>query len=470
MYRVKNVEKPFGKGSVLFPLLSVVQINNADCGKENSSHSAKRTQDAHSWRHGLYVFCQIDQPEKQHGVSKHLPQPLSPLRSEILCYFALCIRQSAGGKPQRKQRSQQRPVAIYGKNHKHDYAGIPPPVCLDLFPDHKDQEAQEEEIQYPDLTVEDYQEMNHALYQVALSAGKSVVEIYAVHRDEGWENAGEQAVSGVIFWDNGADLLIAAPARIVKDAEALKATFSDNTTYNATLKKQDRNLGLAIIAIKRSDLSDSTRNQIQTAMLGNSNAVNRGDGVIVLGEQFGYAGGVGYGIISSTRNYRTVADGQYRLLDTDIAGSEKGSGILFNTAGEVIGICDQSELQRDGNLVSAYAISDIKEEIELLANGQGVPYIGVHGVVVTEKLAGEQGIPKGIYVREVEADSPAMQAGIQNGDVITEINKTDITGIAGLHKQIAEAGTGTQIRIKGQRRGADGYVDVTFDVTVGSKE
>lgn len=136
----------------------------------------------------------------------------------------------------------------------------------------------------------------------------------------------------------------------------------------------------------------------------------------------------------------------------------------------MIGICDQSELQRDGNLVSAYAISDIKEEIELLANGQGVPYIGVHGVVVTEKLAGEQGIPKGIYVREVEADSPAMQAGIQNGDVITEINKTDITGIAGLHKQIAEAGTGTQIRIKGQRRGADGYVDVTFDVTVGSKE
>ena len=89
---------------------------------------------------------------------------------------------------------------------------------------------------------------------------------------------------------------------------------------------------------------------------------------------------------------------------------------------------------------------------------------------MTEKLAGEQGIPKGIYVREVEADSPAMQAGIQNGDVITEINKTDITSITGFHKQITEAGTGTQIRIKGQRRGADGYVDVTFDVTVGSKE
>ena len=59
----------------------------------------------------------------------------------------------------------------------------------------------------------------------------------------------------------------------------------------------------------------------------------------------------------------------------------------------------------------------------------GVPYIGVHGVVVTEKLAGEQGTRKGIYVREVEADSPAMQAGIQNGDVITEINKRQISPV-----------------------------------------
>ena len=338
--------------------------------------------------------------------------------------------------------------------------------------DTKDQEAQDEEIQYPDLTVEDYQEMNHALYQVASAAGKSVAEIRAVHKDEGWENAEEQeeAVSGVIFWDNGADILIAAPARIVKDAEALKVTFSDNNIYNAALKKQDRNLGLAVIAVKRSDLSDSTKNQIRAATLGNSNVVSRGDGVIILGEQFGYAGGIGYGIISSTRNYRSAADGQYRLLDTDIAGSNTGSGILFNTAGEVIGICDQSELQRDSSLVSAYAISDIKEEIELLANGQGVPYIGIHGVVVTEKIANEQEIPKGIYVREVEADSPAMQAGIQNGDVITAIDKTDIAGIAGFHKQITEAGTGTQIKVKGQRRGADGYVDVIFDVTIGSKE
>lgn len=337
--------------------------------------------------------------------------------------------------------------------------------------DTQQQDTSEEETKYPDLSVEDYQEMNKALYQVALAAEKSVTEIRAVHQDEDWENSGEEttAVAGVIFWDNSAELLIAAPSRIAKDAEALKVTFTDNNTYTATLKKQDRNLGLAILAVKKSDLSDTTKKQIQTATLGNSNMMNRGDGVIALGDPFGYTSGVGYGVISSVRNYKSVADGQYRLLDTDIAGTEKGSSILFNTAGKVIGIADMEETGRDGSLIAAYAISDIKEEIELLANGQGVPYIGVHGVVVTEKISEEQGIPKGIYVKEVEADSPAMQAGIQNGDVITEVDKADVTSIAGYHKKMIEAGTGTQIKIKGQRRGADGYVDVTFDVTVGSK-
>lgn len=338
--------------------------------------------------------------------------------------------------------------------------------------DSQDQETTDEEIETPALTVKDYQELNEALYQVALEAEKSVTEVRAVHRDEEWEKSQEQTAgaAGVIFWDNGAEILIAAPAGIAKDAEALKVAFTDNNTYDAILKKQDRNLGLAIIAVKKADLSDGTRKQIKTATLGNSNMMSRGDGVIALGEQFGYTDGIGYGIISSTRNYKSAADGQYRLLDTDIAGTEKGSSILFNTSGEVIGISDQTETGREGNLVTAYAISDIKEEIELLANGQGVPYIGVHGVVVTEKVSEEQGIPKGIYVKEIEADSPAMQAGIQNGDVITQINKTDVASITGFHKKMAEAGTGTQIKVTGQRRGADGYVEVTFDVTIGSKE
>ena len=135
----------------------------------------------------------------------------------------------------------------------------------------------------------------------------------------------------------------------------------------------------------------------------------------------------------------------------------------------MIGICDQSELQRDGNLVSAYAISDIKEEIELLANGQGVPYIGVHGVVVTEKLAGEQGIPKGIYVREVEADSPAMQAGIQNGDVIVKIGEKNILSMKEYENQLEALHQGDTVTVTVQRKSVNEYKELEYQVNVGAR-
>ena len=333
-------------------------------------------------------------------------------------------------------------------------------------------ETEETSAVYPDLTVEDYREMNRSLYQVAIEAGKCVVEVGAVQDETVWENTKfneVNSVSGIIVWDNGTEILVLSPAGILKDAKSLSVTFADNAKYEAVLKKKDWNLGLAVFAVDKSQLSDSTKNQIRMAVLGNSNIVNRGEGVITLGKQFGYAGGVGYGVIGSVRNRVSVADGEYRILTTDIAAAENGSGVLFNLNGEVIGIEDQ-KITGQSNLVTAYAISDIKESIELLSNGKGVPYLGIHGVEVTESISQEQGIPEGIYVKEVEVDSPAMQAGIQSGDVITSVNKTDIITISGYHKKLMEFNVDDEIRIKCQRQGASGYVEVSFDVTVGSKK
>lgn len=266
-----------------------------------------------------------------------------------------------------------------------------------------DQEPDTEEeagevVEYPDLTVEDYCEMNRALYQVALTAGKCVAEVRAVHEEDGWENTKFDAVdsvSGVIVWNDGTDILVVAPSRVLKDASRIRISLCDNTEHEAVLKKQDRNLGLAVFAVSRGLLSDSTMSQIQVASLGNSNIVNRGDAVIALGKNFGYSGGTGYGIISSVKHRVAAADGEYRILTTDIPAADKGSGVLFNLNGEVVGIADQT-ISEKSPLVTAYAISGIKESIELLSNGRGVPYLGIHGVEVTESIFQEKGIPEGL--------------------------------------------------------------------------
>lgn len=357
---------------------------------------------------------------------------------------------------------------------KNEKVTIPEDEEQDEIEQTEKEEQTDTELVYPALTLDNYRELTKAVYQVAAESNKCVAEVSAVRAEENWENAGfdtANSVSGTIVWENAIEVLVLAPARITRDAQSLSVTFSDGARYPAVLKKQDLNLGLAVFSVEAGSMSDTTRNQIEPAVLGNSNIMGRGDPVIVLGKQFGYTGGVGYGIISSARNRISVADGEYRILSTDIAAADGGSGVLFNTNGEVIGIVDEKmSSQGSMNLVTAYAISDIKSYIEELSNGKGIPYLGINGVDVTEAVAKEQGIPKGVYVREIEVDSPAMQAGIQNGDVITEINKSAVTAISSMNKILMESQVGEQIRIRGKRQGASGYVEVDFTVTVGSKE
>lgn len=325
-----------------------------------------------------------------------------------------------------------------------------------------------------EFTVENYREMSSALTEVAKEASKGVVTVEMASDSSDLESLGEEneSVSGVIVWKNLAEVMIVAPSRILDGGGTnVEITFNDGKTYDAKLKKQDKNSQLAVFSVATPNLKDSTKNHIQAATLGNSNVLTKGMPVIALGNQFGYAGGSGYGIISTVNNYISVADRAYRVLTTDITAAETGSTILFNTDGEVVGIGDQTVTGKESKtLVTGYAISGIKEVIELLSNGNGVPYIGINGVEITEEIAEVQGIPQGIYVKGIESDSPAMQAGIQNGDIVVSVDGESVKTLYGLGKVISKYKVGEQVELVVQRQGAETYVEVPFDVTIGSKE
>ena len=275
----------------------------------------------------------------------------------------------------------------------------------------------------------------------------------------------------MIVWNQGAEILILVPSRILDGGTTLSVKFCDTMEYPATLKKRDLNLGLAVIAVDRYSVLETTLGQIHTATFGNSNLVSRGDTVIALGRPFGCTDAVGYGIVSTTKNYLERPDRVCKILATDIAGTPDGSGVLFNTNGEAIGFIDQKMVPEDkSSIVVAYSISEIKEDIELLSNGYGIPYLGVQGVTVTEEIEESTGIPKGVYVKQIEADSPAMAAGIQNGDVITQIEKTNVTALSVYQKALMKLEPGEVVKIKGLRYGVAEYVEVEFTVTVGSRE
>ena len=341
----------------------------------------------------------------------------------------------------------------------------------------KDQTQQEQEQvqeQKPVLTTETYQEMLNNLKQVSGEVRKSVVEIQGAVTEEEFskdQEDKEKSISGMIVADNGQELLILAGELPVKDAKIIRVTFSGDSQCDAILKSRDAGLGLCVYAVQRKNIADDVWAQIETATLGGSKVVSEGDTVIAVGKLYGCDTIAGYGVIESGENYLDKADGQYQTIYTDVAGDISGSGVLVNIRGEVIGIINTSVRSDDQtNKISGYGISDIKDVIELLSNGKNVPYLGVSGVEVSSDMQG-QGIPQGVYVKEVDAGSPAMAAGIQSGDIITNIADTDIINLLGYHNTLMKQNVGDKILVRGKRQGTGGeYVDIDFGVTVGYKQ
>lgn len=332
--------------------------------------------------------------------------------------------------------------------------------------------SEEEETAAPELTLDNYREMNQALYEVGSEAARCVAEVTGVTPEDDWQDADydkENSVSGIIVADNGVEYLIFASSSVVSDAEGFQVTFVDGRTYGAELKQRDENLGFAVYSVAKNILADSTRAQIATAVLGTSGSMSQGDTIIALGSPFGYAGAMGFGVVASPKNTIQNPDGEYRLICTDISGSRNGTGALVNVKGEVVGMIDQTISGEDSmNLVTGYGISDLKSVIELLSNGSQVPWIGITGTTVTEEIAEAQGIPAGVYVQQVQADSPAMAAGIQSGDVITGMGKETIATLSAYHAQLMKQEVGSTVKLKGMRMGNGGYVDVEYTVTIGS--
>ena len=275
----------------------------------------------------------------------------------------------------------------------------------------------------------------------------------------------------VLIADNGQELLILGPTMEVGETQQIQATFCDGKKYRVTEKKSDANLELTIYAVKESQLEEKTAKSIRLAALGSSYEVKKGDITVLLGMLFGQGDAVGYGVLRSSTEKAERADGTYHILGAELAGFTGGSGIMFNRQEEVIGIiCDAAGEDAKEELMHAYAISDIKDVMQFLANGESVPYIGIHATDVSENIAEDRRIPRGIYVDKVEADSPAMRAGIQSGDVLTAIGGTDIENFEQYHELLMEEKEGTHLLIKGYRRGAkDQYVAVHFNATVGNK-
>lgn len=325
-----------------------------------------------------------------------------------------------------------------------------------------------------ELELSDYQQLQNKLYAIGKEANRSVVTVTGVISDTDWYNNAYESTgqaSGIIIGDNGRELLILTEHKVIAAAGEINVTFINEVTVTAALKKYDGNTGLAILSVEMEQIEESTKNSISSAVLGNSLSVAQGNVVIAIGSPLGTNYSIGTGNITSVGNVIHTVDSTYSVFTTDIVGSSNSSGVLLNLKGEVVGLVMQDYSSKgDENTLTAISISELKKVIEMLSNGKDVPYLGLRIVTVTDKIAADYDIPQGVYIKEVLLDSPALEAGLQSGDVIVEIDGEEISSEEAYEAKLLELQPGASMEVAVKRQGMNGYIRITCNVTAGKLE
>ena len=272
--------------------------------------------------------------------------------------------------------------------------------------------------------------------------------------------------SGLIVADNGKELLIITNASDLDTSKEIEVTFCDGKTNKGKVKKADKSTGLVVVAVELEDIEESTKDAYATAKLGNSTIPTlNGTPIIALGAPLGIEDSMAVGTVTSNTRVIEYADSNIRYITTDIYGSVEGSGVLIDLDGNVLGIIFQGGTKQDTkNLIHAYSISDIKQKIEKLSNGQDVAYLGIIGTDVTKSAMEELEVPEGAYVKQVVVDSPAMNGGIQNGDVIVKLGTTDIRSFNDYRVAMSKCQPGDTAMVTVKRLGKDGYVEFSYEI------
>ena len=212
---------------------------------------------------------------------------------------------------------------------------------------------------------------------------------------------------------------------VVKGAQEISVTLSNDVTTTAQVVNYDENQDVAMIKI-----TDENVEIPATVELGDSDALQPGEEVIAIGTPLSteLSSTVTKGIISATSRSVAVESGvTMNLIQTDAAiNAGNSGGPLVNTKGEVVGI-NSSKISGEAveGIGFSIPINDIKDKIESLS--KPILNLGISVRTIDEALSKQLNMEQGLYVVEVTEFSSAEKAGLKAGDIIVKADGNRIT-------------------------------------------
>ena len=271
--------------------------------------------------------------------------------------------------------------------------------------------------------------------------------------------------SGVIIDSNG---LILTSAHVVADIDEVQVRLDDGRRFAATVVGLDRRTDVGLLKIDARALSE--------AVIGDAAALSPGDWVAAISSPFGFQGSVTAGVVSAVGRIMAGA-GDIPFTQTDVAINPGSSGSpLFNTRGEVVGINSMIYSGSGGYMGLSFAVPiDLAMRVaaELREHGTVIrAYLGAQFQEVTPDLAQSFDLPSatGALVVRVEDDSPALAAGLAQGDAVLSLDGKRLAHYADLARQVAQRPAGSRMQLEVWRHGAPRLLQVSLRASPASPD
>ena len=275
--------------------------------------------------------------------------------------------------------------------------------------------------------------------------------------------SGSSTGTGVVLSANG---YLVTNYHVIRQALAINVTLTDERELRATLVGEDPVSDLAVLRVDAEDLTP--------AQFGDSDGVRVGDSVVAIGDPLGVElrGTMTDGIVSAISRDVQVDGRVMNLIQTNAAlNSGNSGGPLINRFGQVIGIntmkigtfADSSGVEGLGFAIPSASVKEIVNQLLSQGYVSGRPWLGIEVESFSTFYQRFYRVPKGVYVTDVQAGSPAEAADLRIGDIILTADGSAVTDMDALNTQLYTHAPGDSMTFSVYRNGRQGEVTVTLE-------
>lgn len=299
-------------------------------------------------------------------------------------------------------------------------------------------------------SLEAYQSLWKNASAVGEQCNRSVVSVWK-KQEEGMvsrEKSEAGVQSGLIIKETDDSVVILTFDDKLLDAKTARVKFISGQEVSADIARRDDVLGLAVLHVKKKVLSRETRKEYAVIDADYQLKADLHEPILSFGCPDGVLYSVLPGLVTNDGLTAPITDGEVQLYNTNLPYCLDGDGFVSSLRGDWIGIINDGFLDITGkNSCSFLGLMMIYPRIMHLVNGEDIPCMGVVGRDAKEGGRSDAGV----YVTEVDYDTPAYEAGLRVADIITSIDSVEIKDLEDLRDSILQSEGGEKLSVEVKR-------------------